>query len=173
MVNIFKTSLVAGLAVFIWVNISWMQLPWHGQTIHSFKDDQLVQLALLQNIDSNVPGVYALPAMHKCGGVEGPSALVALTPKGQKFSPVKLVNELLLDIAVAFLITWLLLQTNLSGYVERLKFVLVAGLAIALAAYLPNLNWWGFGLDYITVGILDSLISSLIAGLVIAKMAKK
>ncbi len=172
MMNLIKTSLVAGIAVFAWVNISWMVLPWHSQTIHSFKDDQSIQAALLENIDSQKPGIYSVPAMHDCKAVEGPSALVALTPKGQHFSPVKLVNELLLDIAITFLLTWLLLQTTLISYFDRLKFVLVVGLAIALASYIPYLNWWGFGLDYIAIGILDSLISALIAGLVIAKLAK-
>ncbi len=172
MTNLIKTSVVAGIVVFAWVNISWMLLPWHGQTIHAFKNDQSVQSVLLENIDSEKPGIYSVPAMHDCKAVEGPSALIALTPEGQHFSPVKLVNELLLDIAIAFLITWLLLQTNITGYFNRLKFVLVIGLAIALASYIPYLNWWGFGLDYITIGILDSLISALIAGLVIAKLAK-
>lgn len=173
MTKLLKASLIAGFAVFVWVNISWMVLPWHAQTVHSFKDDQLVQLALLQNIDSNEPGVYSVPAMHKGNAVEGPSALIALTPKGQHFSPVKLLVELLLNISISFLITWLLLQTNITAYFEKLKFVLVAGVAMTLITYVPLWNWWGFALDYVAVGCLDMLVSSLIAAWVIAKVLEK
>jgi hypothetical protein len=172
MTKLLEASLIAGFAVFVWVNISWMVLPWHAQTVHSFKDDKAVQLALAMNINSSQPGIYSVPAMHKCNAVEGPSALVALTPMGQHFSPVKLIVELLLNISISFLVTWLLLQTNITAYFEKVKFVLVAGLSMTLITYVPLWNWWGFALDYVAVGCLDMLISSLIAALLIAKLTE-
>jgi hypothetical protein len=54
------------------------------------------------------------------------------------------------------------------SYARRIGFLAVAGLAAGVIADLPNWNWWGFSGRYTAVSIADSMLTWLIAGLVIA-----
>ncbi len=171
--KLIKSALLGGLVAFLWVSLSWMVLPWHKNTIGYFKDDEAVRACLLENISSMDKAVYSLPSMHqgkKDAG--GPRALIALSPKGGKFSPIKLLKEFGLDAVVSLLIAYLLLQSKANSYKARLGLIAVIALALSLWANLPDSNWWGFANNYIAIGILDSFITVMLAGLVIAKFAK-
>lgn len=169
---IYRTAMLTGLAVFAWGMISWMLLPWHSMTVKSFKNEQAVQLSLLQNIDSKESAIYSLPAMNSEKNKEqtGPYAFIALNPMGLKFSPMMMLKGFATEILIAFLITWLLMQTTGLSYWSKVKFVSLIGLATAIVAVVPNMNWWGFGLDYSLVMLVDQIVSWFIGGLVLAKL---
>ncbi|MDA0772013.1 MAG: hypothetical protein O3C63_03625 [Cyanobacteria bacterium] len=166
---IYKTAMLTGLAVFAWGMISWMALPWHSMTIKSFKNEQAVQLSLLQNIDSKEPAIYSLPSMENHEAT-GPFAFIALNPMGLKMSPVMMLKGLATQILIAFLITWLLMQTTGLNYWGKVRFVTVIGLVTAIVASVPNMNWWGFGLDYSLVMLVDQVIAWFLGGSVVAKL---
>ncbi len=171
--KLIKSALLGGLAAFLWVSLSWMVLPWHKNTIGYFKDDEAVRACLLENVSSMNKTVYSLPAMHQSKKDKGgPRALIALSPKGGKFSPIKLLKEFCLDAILSMFIACLVLKANLDTYSKRLRFIAGIGLIAALWANIPNWNWWGFALDYTLVGIADGFLTIFIAGLVIAKIAK-
>jgi hypothetical protein len=75
-------------------------------------------------------------------------------------------------MAAAFLLTWLLLQTSGLSYRKRVMFIAIAGLAASVIVDVPNWNWWGFSGVYTAVNLIDVTITWLLAGLVIAKVAK-
>lgn len=171
MTKLIKASILAGVFAHLWVTLSWMALPLHKMTVHSFKEDTAVQLTLLKNIDSAKPAVYAVPAMHQ-GKKAGPSAFIALTPKGQSFSWTKIAIDILNNILTAFLIGILLMMSGISGLKNKIKFSsLVACAAISMTVF-PNINWWGFAPDYAAVEILDILVLSLIFGFTLAKFTE-
>ncbi|MBT6842437.1 MAG: hypothetical protein HOA17_01400 [Candidatus Melainabacteria bacterium] len=169
---IYRTAMLTGLAVFVWGMISWMVLPWHNMTVKSFTNEQTVQLSLLQNIDSKEPAIYSLPAMSSEKNKEqtGPYAFIALSPMGLKFSPMMMLKGLATQILLALLIVGLLMKTSGLNYWGKVKFVTVIGLVTAIVASVPNMNWWGFGLEYSLVMIVDQVIAWFIGGLVLAKL---
>jgi hypothetical protein len=83
-----------------------------------------------------------------------------------------LIVQILIQMASALLLTWLLLQTSGLSYARRVLFLAVAGLAASVIADLPNWNWWGFSGAYTVVNLIDYTITWFLAGLVIAKVAK-
>jgi hypothetical protein len=181
----FIAAFVAGFLCLYWSNVSWMILPWHKTTIHSFKNDQVVQTAILENISSSGKAVYALPAFH--GKKEAPKspqlinedgtilrAFVAVVPQAPNgFSPIKLAYEFGYDFLIALLIAFLISWANLVSFGSILAFTLVIGFISSVSTNLPNWNWWGFASDYVLVGMADGMVYSLIIGLVLALMLKK
>jgi lipoprotein signal peptidase len=103
---------------------------------------------------------------------KGPIVIAAVRRGGFGSFTRGLVVQLLSLMAAAFLLTWLLLQTRGLSYARRVAFVAVAGLSASVIVDLPNWNWWGFSGAYTVVNLADSLLTWLLAGLVIAKMAK-
>ena len=83
-----------------------------------------------------------------------------------------LIIQVLRLMAAAFLLTWLLLRTSGLSYARRVTFLAVTGLAASVIVDFPNWNWWGFSGAYTAVSLADSTITWLVAGLVIAKVAK-
>ena len=146
-----------------------MVLPWHSATVKSFKNEQAVQLSLLQNIDTKEPAIYAVPGLEN-KEAPGPFAFVALSPMGMKMSPVMMVRGLITQILIAFFITWMLMQTSGLGYWGKVKFTTVAGGVITGIAATQDWNWWGFGADYTIVLVFDQIISWLFGGMVLAKI---
>jgi hypothetical protein len=102
----------------------------------------------------------------------GPIMVAAVRRGGFGSSSQALVTQLLSLMAAAFLLTWLLLQTSGLSYTRGVVFLAVAGLAASVIVDLPNWNWWGFSGVYTAVNLADSTVTWLLAGLVIAKVAK-
>ena len=170
--KLIKASLLAGFLAHLWLTVSWMAIPLHKATVHKFNDDPLIQLALLKGIDSGKPGIYAVPEMHGEKHSPGPSAFIALTPKGQTFSWKKIAVDLVQKVLSAFLLGLLMLGAGLSDFKSKIKFSVLAGVLVITMSLIPNMVWWGFALDYAAVEAVDLLMISLIFGLVLAKFTE-
>ena len=46
-----KAGILGGLILFVWSMISWMVIPWHTKTLHSFTSET----AITQSIQANAP----------------------------------------------------------------------------------------------------------------------
>lgn len=103
---------------------------------------------------------------------KGPLMFAAIRKEGFGSFPKALITQLLCQMLAALLLTWLLLQTSGLSYTRRVVFLGVAGLAASVIADLPNWNWWGFSGAYTAVNLIDYTLTWLLAGLVIAKVAK-
>lgn len=181
-------TILGGLVAFLWSSVSWEVIGWHEKTLVTFQNEDDVSAAIASHITQS--GTYLLPAGPSQAGMtseQKKAAQEVLTQKMQK-GPVMLasirrdgfgsftrglVTQVLIQMAGALLLTWLLLQTA-SGlsYMRRVAFLAVAGLAASVIADLPNWNWWGVSGAYTAVNLADYTITWLLAGLVIAKVAK-
>ena len=103
---------------------------------------------------------------------KGPLMFAAIRKEGFGSFPKTLTTQLLCQMLAALLLTWLLLQTSGLSYARRVTFLAVAGLAASVIADLPNWNWWAFSGAYTAVNLIDYTLTWLLAGLVIAKVAK-
>jgi hypothetical protein len=162
-------AILGGLTAFLWSSVSWELIGWHEKAMFSFPNEDAVAAAI-----SSPPlqsGVYLLPSdvdkMQK-----GPIMFAAVRSVGFGSFPRALSIQLLSLMLAAFLLTWLLLQTTGLSYARRVSFLAVAGLAASVIVDLPNWNWWGFSGVYTAVNLADFTLTWLLAGLVIAKVAK-
>jgi hypothetical protein len=180
-------TILGGLVAFVWSSISWEVLPWHEKPILSFQNDEEVSAVIRSHTVKS--GVYILPGgppMETMTSEQKKAAQATLMEKMQKgpvmFAAVRregfgsyakgLVIQLLSLMAAAFLLTWLALQTSGLSYGKRVLFLGVVGLAAGVITELPNWNWWAFSGSYTLVMIADATLTWLIAGLVIAKVAR-
>ena len=124
----------------------------------------------MQN-NAPVAGVYYLPFSeqdHKAGEA---AAFVNVLPQGFDMNMGRMMlTALLLNMLSAFIVTMLLRQTVQPGYMQRVGFVTLMGLAIGFISHHPYWNWFGFSSAYVVVIIIDTVIAWLLAGLVIAKL---
>jgi hypothetical protein len=103
---------------------------------------------------------------------KGPIMIAAVRRGGFGSFGRAMTIQVLSLMAAAFLLTWLLLQTRGLSYARRVAFLGIAGLAGSVIVDLPNWNWWGFSGAYTAVNLADFTLTWLIAGLVIAKVAR-
>ena len=180
-------TILGGLVAFVWSSVSWEVLGWHEKTLVKFQNDDEVSSVIASHATQD--GTYILPGMPSTEGTtpeQKKNAQAALMEKMQK-GPIMiaavrrggfgsfgrgLIIQLLSLMAAAFLLTWLLLQTRGLSYARRVAFLAIVGLTASVIVDLPNWNWWGFSGAYTAVNLADSTITWLIAGLVIAKVAK-
>jgi hypothetical protein len=180
-------TILGGLMAFVWSSVSWELIGWHEKTMLGFQNEDDVAAVISSHATQD--GTYILPSVPPTAGMtpeQKKSALAAVMQKMQT-GPIMvaavrrggfgsynrgLIVQLLSLMASAFLLTWLLLQTTGLTYARRVAFLAIVGLAASVIVDLPNWNWWGFSAAYTAVNLADSTLTWLVAGLVIAKVAK-
>jgi hypothetical protein len=180
-------TILGGLTAFIWSGISWTFLTWHEKPLRTFQNEDEVSAVIASHITES--GTYLLPGGPSQEGMtseqkksaqavvmqkmqKGPVMFAAIRREGFGSYSRGLIVQLLIQMASALLLTWLVLQTAGLSYAKRVVFLAVAGLAAGVIADLPNWNWWGFSGAYTAVNLADYTLTWLLAGLVIAKVAK-
>jgi len=167
-------TLLGGLAAFVWSNISWEVIGWHEKAMLGFQKDE--EVAAVISSHTVADGTYLLPygtsqeAMDRMQ--KGPILFAAVRRGGVGSVARFVVVEALSLMAAAFLLTWLLLQSSGLSYARRVAFLAVVGLSASVIVDLPNWNWWGFSGSFTAVNAADNVLTWLLAGLVIAKVAK-
>ena len=180
-------TILGGLMAFLWSSISWELIGWHEKTMLGFQNESDVSVVISSHAGQD--GTYLLPRIPSTAGMtpeqkkttldavmqkmqSGPIMVAAVRRGGFGSYSRGLIVQLLSLMAAAFLLTWLLLQCTGLSYARRVAFLAVVGLAASVIVDLPNWNWWGFSGAYTAVNLADSTLTWLVAGLVIAKVAK-
>lgn len=170
-------TLLAALAVFVWQGTSWVALPFHTGALLPVKDEAAVAAVLRANLPQD--GMYMLP--NEAGGAAtiaeryaaGPVATIGYKAVGgQMMSPEMFVRGIVLDIAVAAILVILIGMTDLRGYLPRLIFVSLIGLAMGLFTNLNNWIWMTQSLQYTVVDVLDTWVAWTLGGAVLAKYSE-
>lgn len=160
-----KGGVLGGIVIFIWSAISWMFLPWHMTTIHSFTNEDVLAKAIQAAAPQS--GIYMMPMMT--ADKQLPQVFASIRLEGMSSMTSGMVISVIIQMIVAFLVTWLLTKAAQLSYWGRVWFVTIFGVAAAISAYLPYWNWFSFSTGYTLVGMADLVISWFLAGLVIAK----
>jgi hypothetical protein len=180
-------AVLGGITAFLWSFISWSLLPWHEKQLHSFQNEDELSAMIASHAPQS--GNYLLPTGPSQEGMnadqkkaaeeirmqkmeKGPLMFAAIREEGFGSFPKVLLTQLFCQMFAALLLTWMLLQTTGLSYARRVVFLGVAGLASSVIADLPNWNWWAFSGTYTAVNLVDYMLTWLLAGLVIAKVAK-
>jgi len=180
-------TILGGLVAFLWSTVSWEMLGWHEKTMINFQNDDEVSAVIASHAAKD--GTYILPGSRSTKGMtadqkkqteatlmermrKGPIVVAAVRRGGFGSFGQAMVIQVLCLMVAAFLLTWLLLQTNGLSYARRVLFLAIAGLSASVIVDLPNWNWWGFSGAFTAVNLVDSTITWLLAGLVIARVAQ-
>ncbi|HEX4044057.1 MAG TPA: hypothetical protein VHZ76_00135 [Gammaproteobacteria bacterium] len=180
-----KAGILGGIVLFIWSAVSWMALPWHEQTIHSFKDGQAVVNTMMANVSKS--GIYFFPSIHPettdsgleikqppaASQAQEPMVFASIHLEGMQPMWLSMIIALAYSIVAACFVAWMLSKTAGLNYIGRVAFVVSFALAAALITSLAGWNWLRFDIQYTLVMIADMLIGWFLAGLVMAKVCKR
>ena len=168
-ITLFKGALVGGLMMFLYFSASWMLLPWHKNTLMSFKNEKAVAATIAGNV--NKSGIYVLPNMKTVKEETKPFAFVAVSVKGvdAKTMKAQLYKQLIFCLFAGLLLTKLL-KKSCGGGCCPVMFSVLLGLMLASFHHLPNMVWYQFPWKYTLVGMLDDILATTLAGIFIAKI---
>ena len=177
-------AILGALVLFVWSALAWMVIPWPGEPLRGFTNED----AVVQTIKANVPrsGNYLLPMEVKRPSgmtdeqyrtalqnaenrmIQGPMifASVRLEPMGSMAR--YMVIGLITDVIAVLLACILLLHTNAVSYAARVGFVAGLGVLIFVGGHLDEWNWWGFSNAYMLMQFGVLIIGWILTGLVIA-----
>ena len=177
-------AILGALVLFVWSALAWMVIPWPGEPLRGFTNED----AVVQTIKANVPrsGNYLLPIeVKRTSGmtdeqyrtavqnaenrmIQGPMifASVRLEPMGSMAR--YMVIGFITDVIAVLLACILLLQTNAASYPARVGFVAGLGILIFVGGHLDEWNWWGFSNAYMLMQFGVIVIGWILAGLVIS-----
>ena len=178
-------TILGAIILFVWSAIAWEVIPWPGEPLRNFTNED----AVAQAITANAPrsGVYLLPNMpRRTPGMtdqqydaatkamidkmtRGPVVFtsVRLEPFNSMAKP--LVIQFLTQLIVALLATFLLLQTSGLSYKGRVLFVTAIGVLIFVGGHVDEWNWWSFSNAYMLMQMGALIIGWFLASLVMAK----
>ena len=181
-------SLLGGIVLFVWSAIAWMVIPWPGEPLRSFTNED----AVVQAVTANAPrsGNYLLPNEPKrTAGMtdeqyktarqmamdrmtHGPMifAVVRLEPMGSTTRP--LILQFLTQLVLALIASFLLLQTGRLSYKGRVIFLTVIGVIIFVGGHADEWNWWSFSNAYMLMQFGAIVIGWLLASFVIAAFVR-
>ena len=115
----------------------------------------------METVRANVSGddIYS--------ATEGLFVSVSLRPRLQSFGP-RIAGQLVVEFAVAFGLSLLVLATPLRSSIHVAGFLGLAGLIAGVETHFPNWNWAGFPTSYLLSGSAYLAGNWFIAGLVLA-----
>lgn len=182
MLRVVVGGLVAGVIVFAWGNISWMQLNWHNETIHPLAHEPAVVEVLGR--ENLATGVYWLPGLAEGAAPgtaawddfagrhrRGPIATIFYTREGQEpMSPRVFAGGLAINVLAGLIVATMMSYVAAGGapYIRRANVGGMSGLFAALVGHLASWNWMSFPLPYTVVMMADLVIGWSLAGLAMA-----
>lgn len=161
---------VAGsAALFAWQSISHIAidgvLPWHTETMRTFRDPDLAVRATAAVAPAN--GIYYAP--------QGVLAVVHMTPgradQSAMMGPM-LGRQAMINTVAVLLVALLVMGIGAPSAREVALVVGFGALAVSAVDYLSLANWYGFPLRWALVNVVDQGIGWFLAGLAIGAVAR-
>lgn len=183
--NILASSLLGGVIFFVWGMFSWMVLPWHESTIQQIPDNDAFINVIKPYFSRS--GIYNYPGEGEFDDAmsadereavqkkawkkmqQGPIVFVSYNTKGMSSMGQTMLVSFLIQVAAALIISLLLMQTQLTGFMDRVGFVALFTLGAGVLTHVPYWNWFGFDTMFTLIQVSDLIIGGTLAGLVIAR----
>jgi len=171
-------TIAATIAMFIWGAIFWMS-PLPYSVLGRTPDDAAAGKALLDHFPADatyvIPGMYnpedKLTALHR----SGPLAMVHIRHGGSEvMEPAVLAQGFLQELVTVMLMGALLAFAgpSLPTYVSRVRFLTVAGIAVAIFADLGAPIWWRHPWPFHLVSAVYTVTAWFVAALVLAAVIR-
>ncbi len=172
-------AVIAGaVVVFVYNAVSWLALPFHGESLHDFPGAPARSESFLDAFPDS--GVFHFPG-HSTDTEEmkaraerskrGPVVtMMVLRKEGlDPMAPGNYVKTFLLDLAAAG-IAVLVLRGTRSGFAGRVAVVSLLGAFVAVVARAQDWVWWAQPAEYALPGVVDAVVCWLLAGVVLARL---
>ncbi len=178
-------SLAGGLVLFVWSFCAWVVLPLHSSSIKAIPNEDAFMSMMQQSAMSK--SVYIFPSNPGMKADEaaatvwqekmrrGPTGMLMYNPGGEDpMMTGQMVVGFILDVLSALLAAWFLARSTAvaASYMARVAYCGMLGIFVSVFEHLMNWNWMGTPTDFTTGLIVDSIISWILAGLVIAAIVK-
>jgi len=171
-------TIAATIAMFIWGAIFWMS-PVPYSVLGKTPDDAAAGKALLDHFPANatyvLPGMYnpeeRLTALHR----SGPLAMVHLRREGAEvMEPSVLALGFVQELATVMLMGALLALAgpSLPTYVSRVRFLTLAGIAVAVFTDLGAPIWWRHPWPFHLVSAVYTVTAWFVAASVLAAVVR-
>jgi len=181
-------SALGSIVLFIWSFIAWTLIPWPGEPLRAFTNED----AMVAAVKANAPrsGNYLMPnEVKRAPGMtdaqyqkatqdaanrmaQGPTIFAAVRLEPMSSMGKYLVVGFLTSLVLALLASALLLQTSGLAYTGRAAFVAMIGVIIFVGGHVDEWNWWSFSNSYIAMQMGVIVIRWLLASLVIAAFVR-
>lgn len=170
-------TLLAAVAMFLWGMIFFMSPIPYG-TLEETNDDRMAGAALVEHFPTS--GTYFVPSMKSDDDslmmemfTNGPIATVNIQREGMENMWGGMITGFVLMLITAALLMILLrtVSSTLRTYSSRVIFVLLVSLAASLYFNLSDSIWWHAAWSWSLMQCLYSVVSWLVAGLVLAKFS--
>lgn len=163
-------TIAGAIVLYAWQTISNtaldMVLPWHTSAMKEFPQKETAVQAL--RAIAPVNGLYYAPQ----GAFVVVSMSAAMEDKSQAMG-LMLGRQLVIDLAVAFLMTLVVTQIPARRARDVALLFGVVGLAAAAVNYMSLWNWYGFPPRWASLNTIDQGIGWFAAGLAIGLVAKR
>lgn len=167
--SLIRCSVIGGIIVFLWLTLEWAVFPTHRVLLNRFVEPADVVSSVIKYAPHD--GIYVISPCE--GKPTDPFMFVNIRRGIDCNSMIRpMIQGVLMQMAAAFLITYLLLKAKPLKYWGRVWFVTVIGLIVAILGVLPDWNWWHYPTPWIAVEIFDLVAGWFLGGLVIAKLIK-
>lgn len=172
-------SVTGAIVLFAWSALAWMVIPWPGDPLRTFTNEDAVEQAIVANAPQS--GNYILPNPHKAGltseqqqrsgekMMRGPMMFASVRLAPMRSMGVLMVIQFLTQFVVALIATFLLLQTSGLSYAHRVVFVAACGVLIFVGGKMDEWIWWSFSNSYLCMEFGAIVTGWILAALVIAK----
>lgn len=164
--TIIKCAIIGGIIVFIVNFFAWRAVPMM-KPMH-FQNEQAVSDTIKENAPSD--GVYVI---HPSDKSNAPYFYGTVQYQNKHCLGMTMVLSLIGQIVIAGLITWLLLKTKGLGFNQKVGFITIVGVIIAISSDFTYFNWAGFPLSITLFSFVEQIVAWFIAGYAMAKFMKK
>lgn len=168
---------ISAVVLFFWGFLYWGLGPYRSMIWQPNADDVAAGQALLQHFPENgtyfVPGFTQDEATVEKLFADGPIAFVhMISASGRSMhDPAIMIQGFILNLVVIVLIAMLLRRvcSALPTYVDRVKFVALAGVTSAVLIDFGDAVWWQIDWSWKLYQAFYSFSAWLITGLILAK----
>jgi hypothetical protein len=165
MKNLLMGTAIGTLVMFLWGATEWVN-PLLHLPYHTASNPEIVNKTLTENMPEN--GMYIWPNGVETKTSEGKAKeIVYFIAKNDSsfYNPTKFMPlELLTQMLIWLIVTYLLFITGFQKHWQRVRFILIIGILVGLAFFLPLWNWWGFSTKYVTIRWGNMLMGWFLAG---------
>jgi hypothetical protein len=152
-------TLAGGLVLTV---LNWVTAAILPPRYKQFRDPHAVMEAIRANVSGN--DIYTAP--------QGLFVSVTPRPDSRAFGP-RLAGQLVVEFAVAFGLSLLVLATPRRSSIHAAGFLGLAGLIAGIETHFPNWNWAGFPTSYLLAGSAYLAGNWFITGLVLGAFRRK
>ena len=172
-------SLVTGTVIGATGMFFWGATEWFNPLLHKPYKQVGNPEVVNQTLNSNMPesGMYVWPNGPNTKTVDGEAKeLVYFIAKSEAsfYNPGKFMTiELLTQCIIWLIITYLLLLTRFTKHWARVRFILLVGVLVGFAFFIPLWNWWAFSTEYVAARWVNMLVGWLLAGSAVSYFLRK